>query len=153
LNSHGYLPEWEVWIGLGAIIIVIVVFSIILKRKKILHEREKGLTRIYTDQRCGGQLGPGGTMVFSLPFVRVSVYEDFVVISTLFKIVLEISEIEKMVESRWSNTSMKLFHSNKKYANPLIISSRNLKELKEVIEAQMAKQRGVDESDGGKAVE
>ena len=92
-------------------------------------------------------------MVFSLPFVRVSVYEDFVVISTLFKIVLEISEIEKMVESRWSNTSMKLFHSNKKYANPLIISSRNLKELKEVIEAQMAKQRGVDESDGGKAVE
>ncbi len=157
MNNYGTLPDnppiWLFWMGCGLIILMVVIFTKILKKKKTLHEREIGRIPIYTDNKCGGNLGPGGTDAFSSPFVRVSVYEDFLVISTSFKIVLEISEIEKFKEFWLSKTSLKLYHSNSIYASPLLIGSKKIKKLREVIEAQMAKQRALDESDGGKTGE
>ncbi len=133
--------------------IVLAIFGFILKRKNVPHEREKGKIAIFADKNCGGILGHGGTMVFSAPFVRVNVYEDFVVISTIFKIVLDISEIEKIEKARWNYSSLKLSHSNKKYASPLTIASGNLRELIEVIEAQMEKYGTIDETHGGEESE
>jgi hypothetical protein len=153
LNSSTINPEVGFFIVGCLFTLVLGLLGFVFNRKNSPHEREEGKAAIFMDKNCGGKLGHGGTLVFTSPFIRVSVYEDFVVISTIFKIVLDISEIEKIEKARWNYSSLKLFHSNKEYASPLTIASGNLRELMEVIEAQMEKYGTIDETHGGEESE
>jgi hypothetical protein len=66
------------WFSVIIVSLVLGSFVFTFIRKNSRLDREKGKKHIYTDNMCGGVLGHLGTCVFSIPLVRVSVYEDLI---------------------------------------------------------------------------
>lgn len=82
------------FILLGGLLFIVIggLFSltIILSAKR--DEREKGKKPIYSE-RCGGRFGLIG---FSIPFVRLTLYQDFLVLSCWTRIVIEYDQIRRL---------------------------------------------------------
>jgi len=116
-----------IFIGFG-------IFIFILIKKKSLADIEKNQKPIYTDNSCGGCLGRFDTINLSQPSVRVSVYNDFIVISTYKKIILQVSDLLNVdVKYGFLSKGVNIYHKNVNYANPLAIWSSKPEKLRENI--------------------
>jgi hypothetical protein len=99
------MESWPIWTYIPFFVIPVVVGCtlVLLIRSAMKLDIEKGRTPVY-HERCGGRFGmpaSGETGLFShgfftFPFVRLSMYEDFVVISYSVQIVLAYSEIDNV---------------------------------------------------------
>jgi hypothetical protein len=65
-------------------------------KKNTLLDIEKKNNAVYTDKNCGGNIYLGFPTNISGPFLRISVYNRFVVISTYKKIILNFEDIDKI---------------------------------------------------------
>jgi len=101
-------------------------------------EIEKGLTPFFTTT-CGGQFGG---FAFSPPFVRLSLYDEFLVISYGEKILIRYKNIDNIITSRvFFFKLIEIYH--KDTAPPFITLSffSGAEKVKELIEHQVKEQR------------
>jgi len=112
--------------------VVIAVFIIALRRKKEPHPLERGRTPLFTDNSCGGWIG---AMRSTYPFVRVTAYEDFLVIGRLTgTILLRYDEIvSAAIEKVYFTRGLVIAHRNGDAPKRIIIWSQKLQEMQGVI--------------------
>ena len=102
-----------------ALLLVLVIFSLTMLLSAKKAKREKGKTPLYSE-RCGGSLGFIG---FSIPFVRITFYEDFFVISCWSRTVIEYNKIKRLRNSgRWGFSFEIITYYPSKYGQPTIWS-------------------------------
>ena len=121
------------FLGVG----LITIFVLLLIKRSTKMEIEKGLIPLFT-AKCGGQFGG---FSFSPPFVRLALYDDFLVISYAEKIVLRYEKIESMTLSKvLLYTLLEIHHRDT--APPLITLSffSGAEKVKELIEHQVKEQ-------------
>jgi hypothetical protein len=109
-------------------------FFYILKKKNAYLDIEKKHIPVYSNKFCGGRLGHFGTMVVTIPFVRITIYDEFVVISSYKKILLYLNEIERIEPAGLFLHCLLIRHKNPKYPNPFTICAREAEKIKEIIE-------------------
>jgi hypothetical protein len=107
-------PIWfgPLMVTIGLLFVaVIIILSI---RKDI---REKGLTEIYSE-RCGGRFGAFSA---TFPFVRLTMYSDFLVISCLTKTIIEYERIKSCEAGSIFGFGIQIITTNNdKYGQPII---------------------------------
>jgi len=97
------------------------------------HPREKGANHIYTS-RCGGEFG---LIKLSVPFIRLSLYDDFLVISHWTRTVLEYKHIRSLEKYGLFGDGILIMTTNiEKYGQP-IIWSYNHKKLLEFLKKKI----------------
>ena len=116
--------------------IVIAVFIIALRGKKKLHPLEKGRTPLFADNSCGGWIG---AVRSTYPFVRVSIYEDFLVVGMLRgPILLRYDEIvSAVVEKVYFTRGLVITHRNGEAPSRIVIRSQKLGEMQKVIAGRL----------------
>ena len=105
------------------------VLTIYLRNKKL--KEEKDLIPIYTE--IGG--GRMGFFNLSYPFVRFTLYKDFLVFSSLFSIVIHFDKVKRINNyfSVFSQGIEVLTYRNNKYGRVIFFSFNNANGLKELI--------------------
>jgi hypothetical protein len=94
-----------------------ILFSIILKSASLL-PMEKGITPVFKT-RCSGIIG---STHFKGPFISLRVYNDFVVISTLKKLVFTFNEIKTAeITKKWNRNITKISHNKAGYPDKIIL--------------------------------
>lgn len=124
-------------IVLGTFGIVFSLFTLvyILSGKKT--DKEKGLTPIYTE-RCGGRFG---FVQATFPFVRISLYENFLVIRSYGKLTIEYARIKELRDVGFLGMGLEIITTNSsKYGQP-IIGTFNRSHIKNIILKCLAKSK------------
>jgi len=121
-------------IGIAIPVLILIVFVIIFRKKDTLHELELGKILIYQDKNCSIRTD---YLHASIPLTRVSVYEEFIVISTFFKIVLYYNDIERITDTLF--WGFRIHHRNPEVSRVIIISSLRRNDLKREIENRLAR--------------
>ncbi len=118
--------------------IIILVFIFILRQKKRPHPLESGRSPLYEDNSCGGLIG---AVRSTMPFVRVSVYEDFLVVgSARGSILLRYDEISGVaVERVYFTKGVVIRHRRADAPERIVIWSSNRDDLLKHIESAMGK--------------
>jgi hypothetical protein len=90
------LESFNEFLLVGGLIVFIVigffVFTILLSNKR--HEIEVGKAPFYIE-RCGAQFG---ILTVTYPFVRISLYDEFMVISCFSRKIIEYDKIRRIEE-------------------------------------------------------
>lgn len=98
---------------------------------------EEGKTPLYTT--LGG--GRIGWLNYKGPFIRLKIYDEFVVIRYLFKsLVLRYDEIERVEIKKWMglvSDRVQIFHRKDDASKTLIIGTADPDEVKVLIEARL----------------
>jgi hypothetical protein len=107
-------PIWfgPLMVTIGLLFLAILIFLSIHKDYK-----EKGLTAIYSE-RCGGRFG---ALSATFPFVRLTLYQDFLVISSLTKTIIEYERIKRFEQGSIFGFGIQIVTTNTdKYGQPII---------------------------------
>jgi len=88
-------------------------------------KREKGEIPIYSE-RCGGQFS---LINFTTPFVRLTLYQDFMVISCWTKTIIEYHNIKQLKIIGILGTSIKIISKNNNKYEQSIIRTFNKKQV------------------------
>ncbi len=103
-------PIWfgPLMLSLGLLFLTVLIFLSIRKDAK-----EKGITAIYSE-RCGGRFA-------TFPFVRLSLYQDFLVISSLSKTIIEYKRVKRLEQGSIFGFGIQIVTTNTdKYGAPII---------------------------------
>lgn len=121
-------------IGTGIFTLAFTVFAFIILLSIRKSEREKGLTPLYSE-RCGGRFG---FVQATFPFVRLSLYDDFLVLSCYGKIIIEYARIRELRDVGLLGSGLEIVTTNPgKYGQP-IIGTMNKSEIKRIIKECLA---------------
>ena len=139
----------EVVLPIVGLLFAAAVFSLLIyvvwaSTRSLPIEQNKEL--IYSE-RCGGLAGGG--IRFKGPFVRLSIYKEFLVLSHLQSIVVKFSEIESVESGGLWGTAVCINH-NKKYLGPIQLSVVNHERLKTLLEGLIEEARQGEEDVPGK---
>ena len=104
------------------------------KESKLLLPEEVGAISFYTEQ-AGGHFGD---YHWTIPFVRVSCYRNFVAIhSRNCKFVLKMGDVQRINIEGIVSDGIRIFHRRYDLPDKLIIWPRDIAKLKEAIEASL----------------
>lgn len=108
----------EVYIVFGLSVVLIGgAFTLMMVLSAKRDEREKSKTPIYSE-RCGGRFG---LISVTMPFVRLALYQDFVVISCWTRIVIEYDQIRRLEGEGILGIGIEFVTNNyEKYGQPII---------------------------------
>ena len=110
------------------------IFGVITYLSNKKDPKEYNLKHILS-LKTGGQFG---FINLSIPFVRTTLYEDFLVLSYWKKLIIPYEEIIKLEKSGLFNSGFRIITKNgNKYGTPLIWTFN--KERREIIISQMKK--------------
>jgi len=116
---------------------LLVIFLSLLIKRSLKMAVEKGLTPIFTT-KCGGQIGSLG---YSPPFIRLALYDDFIVISGFRKIQLKYEDINRLVlKSLYWYKGFEIWHANSSLPPDLSLSffgTKDFEKTKNIIETKM----------------
>lgn len=94
-----------------------LLFLIIIKSSSLL-PIEKGLTPAFKI-RCSAIIGQTH---YQGPFITLRVYNDFIVISALKKIVLKFNEINKVeITKKWQRNVTQIHHNKTEFSQNIIL--------------------------------
>ena len=133
----------EVVLPIVGLMFAAAVFSLLIyvfwaSTRKLPIEQNEEL--IYSE-RCGGLAGGG--VRFKGPFVRLSIYKEFLVLSHLQNVVLKFSEIKSVVSGGLLGTALCINHT-KKHLGPIQLSVVNHKQLKTLLTGLIEQARQVE---------
>ena len=120
-------------LGVGALVVVFVTAARASNRKA---PEESGLTPIFTD-RCGGRVG---YIAYTGPFVRVAIYESFLVVAARKPIVLRRVDIERIAFERERRSgvlgkTVNIHHRSDAVRSPICLNSSSRAQLVERLTA------------------
>lgn len=112
----------NILVPLLIIVIVLITFSYLYIGSKKLISQEKGKVPIYQEQ-CGGRFD---ALNLTIPFVRFTMYDDFIVAAYGKKRhIIKFDEIEKIeIKNYILSKGIKIIRKNKKTPYQIIIWSR-----------------------------
>jgi len=114
-------------------IIVISGFVYFIKKRNIFLEIEKNQKALFTEN-CGGRFDGMG---FTIPFVRFTIYSEFIIISYIRKIVLNFNEIHKIEFSkRLGTTGIHIYHKKLNTPKIIVIWSRHGDKIKDILNSK-----------------
>lgn len=109
-------------------------FSLLLKRKGDILPLEENLTPLYT-LNCGGLFDSYNV---TFPFVRVSFYKDFFVISFINKILLRYSEVQQVeVQNFLLFQGLQIKHTKENIPKKIVLWVTDGKKLKDFVEKKI----------------
>jgi len=117
------------------VLLLIIIFSIYFVNKAISKRNEKldiekNIRPIYVEI-CGGRFNGSN---FTYPFVRLSIYDNFIVISYLYKIILYFEDIDQIdIKRNIFGKGLIVYHHNNNIPKIIILWSKNVDILKEMI--------------------
>lgn len=116
-------------------VIMGIFFFLAYRKSKILTQEEIGLFPIYTEQ-AGGRFD---SFNWTIPFVRVSVYSDFSIVSYWNnQIVFKKGEVERIEEKGgFLSQGLTVHHSRTDIPRQVIIWPRNIAKLKQALEMNL----------------
>lgn len=104
------------------------------RKSKLLLPEEVGSVSIYTEQ-AGGHFG---NINWTIPFVRVSCYRNFVAIRCWnCKFVLKIGDVQRINKEGFVSDGIRIVHNRYDLPDNLIIWPRNISKLIEAIESSL----------------
>ena len=104
------------------------------KNSKLLLPEEVGAVSIYSEQ-AGGQFGD---IHWTIPFVRVSCYRNFVVVNCWnCKFVLKIGHVQSIRKEGIVSDGVRIIHNRTDLPKKLIIWPRNISKLMDAIESSI----------------
>lgn len=111
------------------------LFHYFFTAREVLLDEEKGVHTIYTE-RCGGCFDGFN---FTIPFVRLSIYNDFIVISYSDKILLKFKEIDEVkVKRRFIMAGVHIYHHKNGIPKDIILWSFNPNKIKKIIDSKLS---------------
>lgn len=134
--KHSILMEsiLPIFIVLAAALFVLQDFKRLIRKRNSLHEIEKNLKPIHVEY-CGGRFGWTN---LTFPFVRLAIYNDFIVISYVNKIHLLLSEINRLeVKRHLFSKGLHIYHTRRDAPQDIIIWSTNCDGIKKLIESRI----------------
>ena len=115
-------------------VIIILVFALSFKKRNALLDRERGLTPIHTET-CGGKFN---YVNFSWPFVRLALYNDFMVISYWQQLLLNYHEIEKVeYKQPLGQKYLQIFHKKTDTPKKILIITKNAEQIANIINSKI----------------
>lgn len=123
--------------GGGVFILVLVIFVVIILVSIRKNDKEKGLTPIYSE-RCGGQFG---FVNATFPFVRLSLYSDFLVVSCYGKIIIEYARIRELRDIGFLGTGLEIVTTNQNKYGQTTIATFNRSIIKNIIKECIAENK------------
>ncbi len=130
MNIIEYIPN----LGFFAPIIVLIVFFYFIKKRDVLLDIEKSKIASY-QEICGGRFN-GFNLTW--PFVRVSIYDSFIVISYVKKIVLTYEEIDSIFSKRYFiSHGIHIQHHKKGVPKNIIIGSTDRDKVLNIINPKL----------------
>ena len=104
------------------------------KNSRLLLPEEVGAVSIYTEQ-AGGQFG---NINWTIPFVRVSCYRNFVAVSCWnCKFVLKTGDVQSIKKEGIVSDGIRIVHNRYGLPKKLIIWPRNISKLMDAIESSL----------------
>lgn len=132
-----------------AFTIMFIVYFIAFKEKNILHKREIGRVPLYTENCSGNFYQKNGWSRAFIPFVRLAIYNDFLVLSFSKwplregKIILEFAEINKVevniAKQSLGMTAVYLFYNQGEVSDYLQLWLKGYSQVREIIESKINK--------------
>lgn len=137
---QGEAPDIGMYIAfMPAIIfpIVITMFTVMIVKSRKLHELEIGQTPLYKGT-CSAIIGG---LRYTGPFIRIGIYEEFVVISYKKKIVLYYSDIDDIGEKPYSlmYKGLGITHHNPDAPKRIVLASISNNTIKRIMHEQWEK--------------
>lgn len=130
MNIIEYVP----YIGFLTPLILIIVFGYIINKRNLKLEIENKLTAVYSEN-CGGRFNGYN---LSVPFVRLTIYTDFIIISYTKKVVLKYNDIVKIeIKKHFISKGIHIYHKRNDIPKNIIIWTANSKKIKEIIESKL----------------
>lgn len=128
-----FVIKYFMYLGFLAPPIVIGVFIYVIKTRNSLLDIEKNLTPLYIED-CGGRFN---NYNLTVPFVRVKIYKDFIIISYTKKILLKYTDIKKIeVKRHIISKGVHIYHNKNDIPKNIIIWAANCEKLKNIIESK-----------------
>lgn len=121
-------------LGLATLVVVptVLLYWYFVKNTKL--SEEKGLTPVY--QEVGGGRFDG--VNYTLPFVRISIYDRFLVISYSRKILLTWNDISEVtLEEHLISTGIRILHNRSDIPKLIILWSKKPERLLESIQSKL----------------
>lgn len=121
-------------LGLATLVVVptVLLYWYLVENTKL--PEEKGLTPIY--QEVGGGRFDG--VNYTLPFVRISIYDRFLVVSYSRKILLNWNDIkEATLEKHLISTGIRILHNRSDIPKLIILWSKKPEKLLESIQSKL----------------
>lgn len=117
-------------------IIVLIIFFYIIKKRNSLSEIEKHNNPIYTEI-CGGRFNFSN---YTIPFVKLSIYDKFIVISYTKKIILQFEKIDKIyIKKALFSKGLHIEHHKSGIPKKIIIWVRNDNKILEIVNSKLKK--------------
>jgi len=117
-----------------AVIIVPICFLFLIIRRNNKLSKELGLKPVY-QENCGGVFDG---MDYTKPFVRLTIYNDFLVISYIKKILLYWSDIKDVsVYTGLFSKGVKIIHNRSNIPTSIILWPNNAARLQEILKSKM----------------
>jgi hypothetical protein len=115
-------------------ILILFLFRYLLKKRDILMNEELNHSAYY-NENCGARFD---RMNFTIPFIRVAIYKNFLVLSGFYKYLLRSNEITKVeIKRHLFFHGVHIRHHNENVPSLLIIWSLNSKGVKLKIESMI----------------
>lgn len=115
------------------LIILIIIFGLLYKKRNQLLDMEQGLTPIHKEN-CGGKFNYSN---FSSPFVRLALYNDFMVIAYFKQILLNYHEIEKVeYKNQLGQKYLRIYHTKIDAPKKILLISKNAKQILTIINSK-----------------
>jgi hypothetical protein len=113
---------------------LILIFGFLYKKRNTLLDMERGLMPIYKES-CGGKFNISN---FSSPFVRLAMYNDFMVISYWKQLLLNYQEIEKVeYKNQWGQKYLQIFHRKADAPKKILLVSKNAEQIAQIINSKL----------------
>lgn len=115
--------------GMSAGVLVLFIFIRTIVRRNQRGIKENSATLMY--ETIGGGRFDGYNMTY--PFVRLSIYSDFIVIKHNQEIVIKFNEIEAVIELNKFSAGIQITHNNKDAPKNIIIWTSAGNHLRSII--------------------
>jgi hypothetical protein len=121
-------------LGLIPIIIVAIVFTLAIKASNKTHPLESGKVPIYSEK--GG--GRFDDINWTMPFVRISIYDEFLLISYSEEIVFRYNEITKIeIKNHFISDGIHIYHNKKGIPSKIILWPANPAKVLELLQNKL----------------
>ncbi|MFA4830836.1 MAG: hypothetical protein WC862_01010 [Patescibacteria group bacterium] len=115
--------------------IIIIVFVLLFKKRNQLLDLERGMVPIHKEN-CGGKFNYTN---FSRPFVRLALYNDFMIISYFKQILLNYHEIEKVeYKNQWGQKYIQIFHRKADAPKKILLITKNAEQISQIINQKLS---------------
>lgn len=113
---------------------ILCLFGYFIKKRNTILEPERNLKPIYTEN-CGARFGG---LNLTIPFVRLAIYDDFLVLSCLKPVLMKFDEIDRVeLKRQLFFKGIFLRHHNKEIPSKVVIWSRNGEKARSIIESRL----------------